>query len=84
LLVLAVVSDRIQPQDLYPVGGVERNQAPNTLGEPDRTLVVQKSLERFGMRVAVVERGIVWDAQVPKAKATPCQHPSSIVNCIPN
>jgi hypothetical protein len=30
---------------------------------------VQKSLEHFGMRVTVVERGIVWDAQVPKSKA---------------
>jgi hypothetical protein len=47
-------------------------------------LVVQKSLKRFGMRVTVVERGIVWDAQVPKSEANPCQHPSSIVNCIPN
>jgi hypothetical protein len=47
-------------------------------------LVVQKSGERLDMRATVVERGIVWDAQVPKAKANSCQHPYSIVNCTPN
>jgi DNA-binding response OmpR family regulator len=47
-------------------------------------LVVQKSPEHLGMRSAVVERGIVWDAQVPKSKANPCHPPCSIVNCIPN
>jgi hypothetical protein len=43
-------------------------------------LVVQKSPKRLDMRTTVVDGGIVWEAQVPKHKATSCQHPSFIVN----
>jgi hypothetical protein len=41
-------------------------------------LVVQKSPEHLDMKRKVVQRGIVWDAQVFKSEAKSCQLPSSL------